>query len=108
MNKLPTLMIAYNDEAFKNQTFIIRTKKPRLVGQVIDFENESDTQHFIETSGVAAFAKQYKDLRLIAIVDSLADLNYEELGVSTAQEAADKLAKIARRMSDWYNNVSKR
>lgn len=87
------------------QEFLIRTKAPLMVCQVLKFDNRAEMEDFIREQTAAralvAYAHQYEGTTLTAYIGLLADHDWKD---KSDQEIANKMAALVRRMSDWYHH----
>lgn len=81
--------------------FIIRTQPPIIVGQVVKGNIEELVKHHQPT----AYEKAYEADWAVFYAGLLAEFDWQ----GTTQEQADYLAKIMRKMSDFYlHNILKK
>ena len=96
----PAFMLAENPITGK-QLFIIHTGMPYIMAEVFSF-NSTDENAIMDCKRnyTVAGKTEYEDeAAVIGAVMILPDANFLEL---SSQEQADKLAKLMRRMADWY------
>jgi hypothetical protein len=95
MTELPKYMLLTHP--LNEGEFIIRTKPPIIVGQVV----KGDIDDLIREYQPMAYGRPYDHSFAIFYAGLLA--SYEWSG--TPQEQADYLAKIMRKMSDFYLHI---
>lgn len=83
-----------------SDVFIIRTQPPIIVGQVV----YGNIEQLIRDRQPVAVGKAYEQNEWAVFFFGKLD---SELMSGSAQEQADKLAKIMRKMSDFYLNQIK-
>lgn len=81
--------------------FIIRTQPPLIVGQIL----HGDVEQLIRDHQPMAVGKPYEQNEWAVFFCGKLDA---EPMTGTAQEQADQLAKIMRKMSDFYLNQIKK
>lgn len=91
------MMIAHPQVAGE---FIIRTQPPIMVGQVV----HGDVEQLIREYQPLAVGKPYEQNEWAVFFAGKLDATPM---IGTAQEQADQLAKIMRKMSDFYFNQIK-
>lgn len=80
------------------QEFIIRTQPPIIVGQIV----HGDVQELVRKFQPIAVGKPYEQNEWAVFYAGLL-APYEWVG--TTQEQADYIAKVMRKMSDFYLNM---
>lgn len=94
MEGLPKYMLMTTPKL--EQEFIICTKTPIIVGQVVF----GDVEEMIREHQPFAVGKPYEQNEWAVFgVGKLDDANFD----GTTQEQADAMAKVLREMSDFYN-----
>ena len=107
MKKTPTFLNLTNKKAAPDREFILHTGHPAFLAEVISFETEAET---------VEFGKNFMDLCEQNKAPCLGSRSrkpwngkhfffaaiaiYE--GIEVTEKEADRLARITRRMADWY------
>lgn len=99
--QLPTIIYTRDHPAMPGEEFLIRTKPPLIVCQVLHFNTVDDMDRFIVANKVTCGAKQFDGKVLTAYCGMLSSYDWKD---KTADEVAQKMAAIVRRMSDWYHH----
>lgn len=86
-----------NDPSNTGVIFILRTQPPVILGQVV----KGDIEQIIKDLQPIAVSKPYDQNEWAVFL--IGKLDSEPL-TGTAQQQADKLAKIMRKMSDFYQH----
>jgi hypothetical protein len=88
MNKLPTFLLAENPLVDDERIFIIHSKDPMVLAEAIHFSDDSGKftiDHAIDSS------LHYRDEYIVLAARVIA-----------GNPDTDRLAKLMRRMADWY------
>jgi hypothetical protein len=96
----PAFMIAENPMT-GSQLFIIHTGSPYVMAEVHEFHSEDENeilkcQQQYSIGGKTTFETK------TALIGAVMMVPDEKFSSYSAQEQADKLASLMRRMSDWY------
>jgi len=111
--KVSKFQISYNPH-FPNEKYILHTRKPAFLSQIIEHKNKDDQDSF----GKMIFEKIEKKEIPFAFV-SRTELKgkffsflvielYESIKIKnnmTSQQAVDNVASIMRRLADWYRSI---
>lgn len=107
MKEPPTFLALQNERAATGRRFILHTKRPAYLAEVYEFTSEEDCEKFgldffeaCEKVGAPCLGsvsrKPWNGKHFYFAVISI----YE--GIEPTQKEADRLARITRRMADWY------
>lgn len=107
MSNSPTFLLATNKEAAPDVDYILHTGRPAFLAQVYKFDSEEQRAEFganymaqCEAAGVPCLGSQsrkpWNNAHYFFAVISIFE------GIEPTEKQANKLARLTRRMADWY------